>query len=149
MPSTPPISTRDITLANRDSMGFFNEPSSPSPSSPSPYHSPDLSITLDSPSKRGRGLQRNRRVSDTSMLSADLGYQYPCVLVLLLSWSAIDILFVFVLLYRIDSTPNRDSYEEEDPQHVLSSMQNSMWGGQFHHAGLIFHLSALTYSQQK
>ncbi|KAL5522184.1 CCH1 [Sanghuangporus sanghuang] len=105
MPSTPPISTRDITLANRDSMGFFNEPSSPSPSLPSPYHSPDLSITLDSPSKRGRGLQRNRRVSDMSMLSADLGYQYS-----------------------IDSTPNRDSHEEEDPQHVLSSMQNSMWG---------------------
>lgn len=73
MPSTPLVSTRDITAANRDSM--FGD--SPSPSSPSPYNTPDFSFSLDTPSRRGRGLQRNRRVSDTSMLSTDLGYQYP------------------------------------------------------------------------
>ncbi|EJD07045.1 uncharacterized protein FOMMEDRAFT_26162 [Fomitiporia mediterranea MF3/22] len=57
-PSTPPTTSRNITQANRDSMCFFRDPSS-SPSSPSLYHSPDLSITLDSPLQRGRGLQRN------------------------------------------------------------------------------------------
>ena len=78
MPTTPPVKTRDITLANRDSMGFFGGDSTPSPSpSPSPFHSPELSFSLDSPSRHGRGLQRNRRVSDASMLSTDLGYQYP------------------------------------------------------------------------
>ncbi|KAI5121745.1 hypothetical protein M0805_009034 [Coniferiporia weirii] len=103
MPSTPFISTRDITLANRDST-HFGDSASPL-SSPSPYHSPDFSFALESPSRRGRGLQRNRRVSDVSMLSTDLGYQYP-----------------------IEPSFTRDSHEEEDPQHVLSSMQNSMWG---------------------
>ena len=78
MPTTPPVKTRDITLANSDSMGFFVGDSTPSPSpSPSPFHSPELSFSLDSPSRHGRGLQRNRRVSDASMLSTDLGYQYP------------------------------------------------------------------------
>lgn len=74
LPSTPP-STRDITSANRDSMGFLNS----TPPSPSPNISPDPSFALETPSRRGRGLQRHRRVSDTSMLSTDLGYEYPCV----------------------------------------------------------------------
>lgn len=87
IPSTPPLSTRDVTLANRDSMGFFGEISSPSPS---PYHSPDFSLASDTPSKSGRGLRRNRRVSDISMLSTDLGYQNPYVLSRVLSiWELI------------------------------------------------------------
>lgn len=70
------MSTRDITLANRDSMGFFSD--TPSPTT---YHSAEFSLTTDTPSKSGRGgLRRNRRVSEISMLSTDLGYQYPLVL---------------------------------------------------------------------
>ena len=74
MPSTPPLTTRDVTLANRESMGFGD--ASPSPKS---YQSPDFSLGSETPSKSGRGLRRNRRISDMSMLSTDLGYQYPCV----------------------------------------------------------------------
>ncbi|KLO12110.1 hypothetical protein SCHPADRAFT_875932 [Schizopora paradoxa] len=106
MPSTPLLSTRDITQANRDSMGYFGD--SPSPlNSPSPYQSPEFSLQSESPSRPSRGLRRNRRVSDMTMLSTDLGYQY-----------------------QLDNTFSRDSHdmEESDPQHVLSSMQNSIWG---------------------
>ena len=75
MPSTPLLSTRDITQANRDSMGYFGD--SPSPlNSPSPYQSPEFSLQSESPSRPSRGLRRNRRVSDMTMLSTDLGYQY-------------------------------------------------------------------------
>ena len=74
---TPPPSTRDITTASRDSMGFFNPNSTPP--SPSPHQTPDMSFALETPSRRGRGLQRHRRVSDSSMLSTDLGYEYPYV----------------------------------------------------------------------
>ncbi|ESK91833.1 calcium channel subunit cch1 [Moniliophthora roreri MCA 2997] len=76
------------------------------PSSPTPdrrQFRPDMSpLSLDrlSISSPGSGLQRSsRRGSDLSMLSADLGYRYP-----------------------------RDSMSEDDPQLVLSSMQNSIWG---------------------
>lgn len=91
-PSTPP-STRDITTVKRDSLGFFSPGSGDGSTPPSPtpnfnpslgqfgyaYQSPDmsLSLALETPSKRGRGLQRHRRVSDSSMLSTDLGYEYP------------------------------------------------------------------------
>ena len=73
----PPPSTWDITTADRDSMGFFNANSTPP--SPSPHQSPEMSFALETPSRRGRGLQRHRRVSDSSMLSTDLGYEYPYV----------------------------------------------------------------------
>ena len=79
-PTTPP-STRDITTAKRDSLGFFTGGSTPP--SPNPdqsqfgFQSPDMSLALETPSRRGRGLQRYRRVSDSSMLSTDLGYEYP------------------------------------------------------------------------
>ena len=79
---TPPPSTRDITTADRDSMGFFNANSTPP--SPSPHQSPEMSFALETPSRRGRGLQRHRRVSDSSMLSTDLEYEYPYVPFLLL-----------------------------------------------------------------
>ncbi|KAK7047557.1 calcium channel protein [Paramarasmius palmivorus] len=76
------------------------------PSSPTPerrQHRPDMSpLSLDRMSlgSPGSALQRSsRRGSDLSMLSTDLGYRYP-----------------------------RDSMSEDDPQLVLSSMQNSLWG---------------------
>ena len=96
----------------------------PSPS-PTPYHSPDASFMLETPSRRGRGLQRHRRVSDTSMLSADLGYEYPSVSSCFSS-SRLELIFVHSM------ENSRDSHDfEGDPQHILSSMQNSMWGGSY------------------
>ncbi|KAL1701237.1 Ion transport protein-domain-containing protein [Schizophyllum commune] len=72
------------------------------PGSPSPSQrraTPDVSLALEG----GPGLQRSRggprRTSDTSFLSGDLGYL------------------------------TRDSVSvDEDPQGVISAMQNSMWG---------------------
>lgn len=36
-----------------------------------------------------------------------------------------------IVCYSVDSSFGRESHEEEDPQRVLSSMQNSMWGGKY------------------
>lgn len=36
-----------------------------------------------------------------------------------------------IVYYSVDSSFGRESHEEEDPQRVLSSMQNSMWGGEY------------------
>ncbi|KAK7445064.1 calcium channel protein [Stygiomarasmius scandens] len=66
-----------------------------------PNHSPSPSYSDYNGSRNSMiatALQRSKRVSDVSRLSTDLG-RYP-----------------------------RDSIIEEDPQLVLSSMQNSMWG---------------------
>lgn len=121
MPATPQMSTKDITSAKRDSSGFLD--SSPSPS---PYRTPDISLTPDTPSRGGRGgLRRNRRVSELSMLSTDLGYQYPYV-------QHLNLKFDLTCISSIEPSFSRDSHEvEEDPQQVLSSMQNSMWGGEW------------------
>lgn len=93
LPVTPPPLTRDIT--------------SPSPSwSPtiSPALSPmspvDVSFALDT----SAGVQRSRRISDTSMLTTDSGRRYSR-----------------------DMSLSRDSYGD-DPQAVLTSIQNSIWG---------------------
>lgn len=107
MPATPPASTRDISSLGYDG----SAPSSPSPSQR--FQPPD--ILLGSP---GSGLQRSsRRNSDISMLSTDLGYKYPYVFA--------DLCAHFLTDFRI----RRDSISEDDPQNVLSSMENSMWGG--------------------
>lgn len=71
-----------------------------SPSPRSRLHSPEVSFTLDS--HAGSGLHRSRRHSDVSMLSTDIGFK-----------SSFD--------------SSRDSRIEEDPENVLSSIQNSMW----------------------
>ncbi|KIY44406.1 hypothetical protein FISHEDRAFT_51638 [Fistulina hepatica ATCC 64428] len=93
LPSTPPVSSRDISSA-----GYENSPGSPSPSDYR-FSIPDVSLALD----RSPGLHRSsrspRRASDTSFLSGDLGYT------------------------------RESSLLDDDPQVVLSSMQNSMWEG--------------------
>ncbi|KAL1742981.1 Ion transport protein-domain-containing protein [Schizophyllum fasciatum] len=104
MPTTPPGSTRDIASALQDT------PGSPSPSqrrfnSSAFSTTPDVSLALEG----GPGLQRSRggprRTSDTSFLSGDLGYLA------------------------------RDSVSvDEDPQGVISAMQNSMWGDMLNEA---------------
>ena len=71
MPSTPPMSTRDIASLSVD--GMMSQPSSPTPF----YFAPDVSLASDmSP---GKGLQRSsRRISDISLLgTTDLGFRTP------------------------------------------------------------------------
>ena len=75
---------------------------------------PDVSLALEG----GPGLQRSRggprRTSDTSFLSGDLGYL------------------------------TRDSVSvDEDPQGVISAMQNSMWGGECSFASCVIILLSL------
>lgn len=72
MPSTPLHSGRDLGTMNRDSMGNFADLPSPSPERFT-YRSPDLSLAADM--SGGSALQRSRRTSDMSTLSADLGYR--------------------------------------------------------------------------
>ncbi|KAL0565893.1 calcium channel protein [Marasmius crinis-equi] len=94
MPETPTYS-RDISSA------YDSAPPSPSPDRR--FHISQDSFSLDRNSlalgSPGSALQRSKRGSDISTLSADLGSRYP-----------------------------RDSMSEDDTQLVLSSMQNSMWG---------------------
>ena len=89
------------------------------PGSPTPdrrFGTPDVSLALDSIPK----LQRSsRRASDISMLSTDLGSASQFVYL-----SGIGLL---VLIF----TNRRNSMVEAEPQNVLSSMQNSMWGGMY------------------
>jgi len=71
----------------------------PEYASPSPMNQYLPALALGSSDRAG--LQRSRRISDMSMLSTDLGNRYIR-----------------------DSSP----LTEEDPNYVLSSMKNSMWG---------------------
>lgn len=109
MPSTPPQSTRDITSAMNGSPSII--------ASPSQMESPDFLMDINRTS-----LQRNRRLSDMSMLSTDLGNKYMSV-----SDSMV------ILNSLLTDCSRRDSVllTEEDPNHVISSMQNSMWGGKY------------------
>ncbi|KAI0073340.1 hypothetical protein K474DRAFT_1666711 [Panus rudis PR-1116 ss-1] len=97
-PSTPPPQmTRDIT-----SPGHDRSPEMHSSSRRPSLYSPEVSFALDS--QGASSLHRSRRVSDISMLStADIGFR-----------SSFD-----------SSRESRIS--EDDPQNVLSSIQNSMW----------------------
>lgn len=96
IPSTPSTTTRDIASA------WDSNPPTPTPPSRTYKHSSHVSLALDMPSP-GTGLSRSnhrKRISDVSMLSAD-----------------------------ITRSP-RESFSDEDrdPQGMLSSMQDSMWG---------------------
>ncbi|KIJ67326.1 hypothetical protein HYDPIDRAFT_127226 [Hydnomerulius pinastri MD-312] len=97
-PATPPLS-RDITSPRSD----YGQPrsgydsSSPTPSPRILLPSPELSA-MDRSFRSS--LQRARRVSDVSMLSADMGQSY---------W-------------------RESSIDAEDEGDVMSSMQRSMWG---------------------
>ncbi|KAF8639058.1 hypothetical protein AX17_001754 [Amanita inopinata Kibby_2008] len=95
MPSTPPSLSRDISSALYDSSAPNSASASPS-FSERRYSSIDVSFALEDVSRLQRS---NRRTSDISMLSADIGYRSP-----------------------------RTSFVDEDPQTILSSIQNSMWG---------------------
>lgn len=112
MPSTPPQSTRDITSAMNGSGR------SPSIASPSQMDSPDFSL-MDA---NRTSLQRSRRLSDMSMLSTDLGNKYMSV-----KYSIVILGSLLTHCSRRDST----LLTEEDSNHVISSMQNSMWGGEY------------------
>jgi len=111
-PSTPPPTTRDITSAGGNVLGRTPEYSSPSPGD---HYSPDLSLG----DSNRTSLQRSRRTSDMSMLSTDLGNKH---------------MSVSNIKHSLTDNPcfcRRDSsfLTDEDPNNVLSSMQNSMWGG--------------------
>jgi len=111
-PPPPPLSSRDITSAKRHSTGFtWVEPETPTrndhfgPSSDlSPFGGSTGGSSAGSPS---RGLRRDRRESDMSALSADLG-----------------------LRHTRDLSAFRDStsFSVEDDHDVLASIQNSSWG---------------------
>ena len=77
-PSTPPpVSSRDITSANRHSTGLsWTEPETPT-------RQDHFGLSDSSPlggSSPSRGLRRDRRESDMSALSADFGLRYTYVL---------------------------------------------------------------------
>ncbi|KAG6337189.1 hypothetical protein ID866_1903 [Astraeus odoratus] len=100
-PATPPpLSTKDITSPNNDHEMGQSDYDSPSPSTspriiiPSPEF-PGIERSLRS------SLQRARRVSDVSMLSADMSQSY---------W-------------------REHSPEPEDEADIKMSMQQSIWGG--------------------
>jgi hypothetical protein len=81
IPSTPStLPSRDITSASRQSAGLsWTEPETPTPRDQ--FDLSDLTpIGGGSPSTRAsRGLHRDRRLSDMSALSADLGLRYTYV----------------------------------------------------------------------
>ncbi|KAG1745083.1 Ion transport protein-domain-containing protein [Suillus paluster] len=97
-PSTPPPFTRDITSPRSDHGRSDQTPSSPTPAPKTLCPSPELGV-LDHSFRSS--LQRSRRISDVSMLSADMGHSY---------WrdSSLDI---------------------GDQADIMSSMQRSIWGG--------------------
>ncbi|KAH7925747.1 hypothetical protein BV22DRAFT_1128787 [Leucogyrophana mollusca] len=99
MPATPPpmILTRDITSPRSDYARSDADSSSPTPSPRILHPSPEM-LAIDTSFRTS--LQRARRVSDVSMLSADMGHGF---------WR--------------DSSPEIESHGD-----LLSSMQNSMWG---------------------
>ena len=72
-PGTPPPTTRDITSPGQDFSHRMHAPESPSSHLGLSFHSPDLGLSGDSPSRSS--LHRGRRVSDISMLSSDPGYK--------------------------------------------------------------------------
>ncbi|KAF8840292.1 hypothetical protein BDN67DRAFT_996862 [Paxillus ammoniavirescens] len=98
-PATPPpLTTRDITSPGGDyGQASEHDLGSPTPSPRILLPSPELSAVDRS---FRVSLQRARRVSDVSMLSADMGQSY---------W-------------------RESSIEVEDEAEILSSMQRSMWG---------------------
>lgn len=72
-PSTPPPLTRDITSPRSDHGRSDISPSSPTPSPRTLAPSPELNAWDHS---FRSSLQRSRRISDVSMLSADMGHSY-------------------------------------------------------------------------
>ncbi|KAJ7487241.1 Ion transport protein-domain-containing protein [Mycena galericulata] len=88
MPATPPNTTRDISSA------IYSTPSSPTPQR---FFSPDISLSSSAPRLHRSS---NRRTSDISMLSGDIGG------------------------YK----SRESSISIEDPQQILQSMETSVWG---------------------
>ncbi|KAJ7583970.1 Ion transport protein-domain-containing protein [Mycena floridula] len=87
-------------VSSRDISSAGYESSMSTPSSPTPDRRFHSPDVSLALDHRGPGLSRSsRRGSEVSMLSIDLGHKSP-----------------------------RESVAEEDPQNVLSSIQNSMWG---------------------
>jgi hypothetical protein len=115
--STPPETPPGIA-SRRGSVGVFPDlPSTSRTSLGASYVFRDESLSADAAA--GSALQRSRRSSDVSILSADLGYR--------LSYVPLNFNGARVSLPRIsrEMTP-----VEQDAQCVLSSMENSVWGGE-------------------
>ncbi|KAI9461510.1 Ion transport protein-domain-containing protein [Russula earlei] len=111
IPSTPPpVSSRDITSARMHSPGAsWTEPDTPTRRDQFDVSDlPPIGGAGPSDSNQSlRGLHRDRRTSDMSALSADLGLRYT----------------------RDLSVLRDSSFSSEDYDHdVLASMQNSSWG---------------------
>jgi len=110
------VSSRDITSASRHSTSTtWTEPETPLQrdqfdlSELAPIGGSGGVGPGPSSSPSSRGLRRDRRQSDMSALSADLGLRYTRGL----------------SLFR-DSSFSSDDYDEDE--NVLASMQNSTWG---------------------
>ena len=118
-PMTPPMSPRDITSPHSAYMGLET------PRIRTSVLSPEGSYALETPSRSS--LQRSKRVSDVSMLSTsfDLGVRTSYVTSCLVCDTRKNILHP-----SFDGSASRESrIPEEDSGEVLSSLQNSMWGG--------------------
>jgi hypothetical protein len=127
LPPSPglPAMTRDITSPQMGAGFFGGDTDSPSPS---PRHSlalrsPDvaqLAFALDASSPSS--LRRSRRTSDISMLSADMA-DVVCVTSPGLRWAVADA--------PARPSPRHSMMLEDDPNHLLSSIQTSKWGGMY------------------
>ncbi|KAI0247528.1 Ion transport protein-domain-containing protein [Lactifluus subvellereus] len=108
IPSTPPpLPSRDITSARRHSAGLsWVEPETPAQRDQ--FDLSDLTPIGGPSTQASRGLRRDRRLSDMSTLSADLGLRYTRDL----------------SVFRDSSSFSADDYDHD----ALASMQNSSWG---------------------
>lgn len=144
-PPLPPVSSRDITSARRHSTSTnWTEPETPLQRDQ--FDLSDLAPIGGSgggvgpgpsSSASSRGLRRDRRQSDMSALSADLGLRYTYVPRLVSVDAFIDsdpdLSYTRgadrreLSLFR-DSSFSSEDYDEHE--NVLASMQNSTWGGE-------------------
>ncbi|KAH9931746.1 Ion transport protein-domain-containing protein [Amylocystis lapponica] len=118
-PTTPPMITRDITSPGQDTT-IRQFADSDSPTRALGGQSSDLSFAFDSPLSRP-ALQRSRRTSDISMLSIETS---P----------------------KLDVSSRDSRYGDDDPDSIMSSMQNSMWNGK---DVLFYHYPISRFVQQK
>ena len=142
IPSTPPppVSSRDITSAIRRhsaslTMTSWTEPETPTTRRDDQFELSDLTPTIGGGgggSSLSRGLRRDRRLSDMSAVSADLGLRHTYVFGSCVFVDRVDRIFTPTRLDRRELSLFRDSsYPSEDyDQDVVASVQNSAWGGE-------------------
>lgn len=127
---TPTTPTQDITSTNRNSVNMspFRDTHELG-SRPSSYVNDrwDSEASLASRGSPRARLQRGRRTSDISVMSADLGVRHTYAQ----SSPLCEGMNAHIYSSR-DLSPMRDSMYVDDPQDVLAAMQNSSWGGKSH-----------------